>query len=66
MSQRKLNYSQKKSELNEIVTWFNQDDIDFEEAQNKFLKAKEIIEELNQYLSNSKKELDIIIKKGKK
>lgn len=66
MSQKKINYSQKKAELDEIVQWFNRDDIDFEQAQAKYVKAKEIIDELNLYLDNSKKELDIIIKKSNK
>ena len=66
MSQKKINYSQKKAELDEIVQWFNRDDIDFEQAQAKYVKAKGIIDELNLYLDNSKKELDILIKKSNK
>ena len=66
MSQKKFNYSQKKAELDEIVQWFNRDDIDFEQAQAKYVEAKEIIDELNVYLDNSKKELDILIKKSNK
>jgi exodeoxyribonuclease VII small subunit len=59
MAVKAFNYQQQRQQLDDIVAWFQGEDIDFEQATAKFAKAKAIVKELNNYLDDSKAKLDI-------
>ena len=54
-----FNYAGKKEQLDEIVSWFNQEDIDFDEASEKFALAQKLIAEIDKYLSDKSAELKV-------
>ena len=46
-------YRQLRAELDDLMAWFDQDDIDVEQALSKYEDAKKIIAELEVYLKNT-------------
>jgi len=46
-------YKQLRAELDEIMIWFESDDIDVEQALEKFAQAEKIIAELEKFLSDT-------------
>lgn len=58
----KFNYATKKSQLDEIISWFESEEIDFEEASIKYEEAIKIIDEIEQYLKDKSTQLKIEVK----
>ncbi|MBP9812844.1 exodeoxyribonuclease VII small subunit [Candidatus Saccharibacteria bacterium] len=58
----KFNYATKKSQLDEIISWFESEEIDFEEASIKYEEAIKIIDEIEQYLKDKSAQLKIEVK----
>ena len=44
-------YRELKNSLDELLTWFDQDDLDVDEAMKKYDEAQKVITELEEYLS---------------
>ncbi len=62
MTKTSFNYANKKAQLEEIVAWFENSEIDFDEATKKFSEAQKLIAEIDKYLSDKQSELNIIKK----
>lgn len=62
MTKTSFNYANKKAHLEEIVAWFENSEIDFDEATKKFSEAQKLIAEIDKYLSDKQSELKIIKK----
>ena len=62
MTKTDFNYANKKAQLEEIVAWFENSEIDFDEATKKFSEAQKLIAEIDKYLSDKQAELKIIKK----
>ncbi len=62
MTAQTFNYQQKKQQLEDIVSWFQTGDIDFEQASVKYAEANKLITELNSFLNDSKSKLEIVEK----
>lgn len=60
-----FNYADKKEQLDEIVSWFDQEDIDFDQASEKFALAQKLISEINKYLSDKSAELKVKVEHKK-
>lgn len=44
-------YRELKNSLDELLAWFDQDDLDVDEAMKKYDEAQKVIAELEEYLS---------------
>jgi exodeoxyribonuclease VII small subunit len=55
-----FDYQKAKIELNEILAWFESDDITIDEALEKYKKAEQIIKKIEDYLKNTKLKIDKI------
>jgi len=64
MAKDNFDYSQKKRDLEEVMSWFEGDHVSIEQSIEKYEEAKKIIDELEAYLSVKKKSIDLIIKNG--
>ncbi len=64
MAKDNFDYSQKKRDLEEVMSWFEGDHVSIEQSIEKYEQAKKIIDELEAYLSVKKKSIDLIIKNG--
>lgn len=62
MTKANFNYANKKAQLEEIVAWFENSEIDFDEATIKFSEAQKLIAEIDKYLSDKQADLKIIKK----
>ena len=60
-----INYQAKKLELEAIMTWFESNDVQIDEALKKYAQAEALINELEAYLKNTKTQIDQLIKKSK-
>lgn len=58
-----FNYKQARQDLDKILEWFEDPNIDFEEADAKYKEAKKIISEIEKYLGKKEAELKVEIKK---
>jgi exodeoxyribonuclease VII small subunit len=58
-----FNYKQARQDLDKILEWFEDPNIDFEEADAKYQEAKKIISDIEKYLSKKEAELKVEIKK---
>ena len=55
MSSKKKNYNELQQELNAILQWFsNEEDFSLDVAVEKYQRGNEIINELTQYLADTK------------
>lgn len=50
MSDKKFNFSKSYTELQKIVEWFENDEVDLEEGIKKFEDGLAIVKELKEYL----------------
>ena len=58
MSSKKKNYNELQQELNEILQWFsNEEDFSLDVAVEKYQRGNEIINELTQYLADTKNKI---------
>ena len=58
-----FNYKQARQDLDKILEWFEETNIDLEEADAKYQEAKKIISDIEKYLSKKEAELKVEIKK---
>lgn len=63
MSQSNKTISQKRDDLDKIVSWFDSDDFSLEEAIEKFKKAEKLASSIEKDLFEMKNEIKIIKKK---
>ncbi len=54
---------EKLAELDELVTWFEQDDIEIDQAIKKFEDAEKLASEIGDELQTAKNKIEIIKKK---
>ena len=55
MSSKKKNYNELQQELNEILQWFSNEEVfSLDVAVEKYQRGNEIINELTQYLADTK------------
>lgn len=54
---------EKLSELDELVTWFEQDDIEIDQALAKFEEAEKLADEIGKELKTAKNKIEVIKKK---
>jgi exodeoxyribonuclease VII small subunit len=57
-----FDYLKAKNELNEILNWFESDDISLDEALTKYQNAEIIIKNIESYLKTTKLKIDKITK----
>lgn len=57
-----FDYKKAKVELNELLAWFESDEITIDEALEKYQKAEKIIEQIEEYLKDTKLKIDKITK----
>ena len=63
---KNFNYKEVKSELDEILAWFEGGDISIDDALIKYKRAEELLGQLDTYLNDSKTRIEQIIKKSNK
>lgn len=54
---------QKLAQLDELVAWFEQDDIDIEQSLKKFEQAEKLADEIASELKTAKNKIEVIKKK---
>jgi exodeoxyribonuclease VII small subunit len=64
MTNENFDYSEKKQELEQVMRWFEGNEVSIEESIEKYEEAKKIINELEGYLAKKKKSIDLVIKSG--
>lgn len=63
MSAANKTIKEKLAQLDELVAWFEQDNIDIEQALKKFEAAEALSEDIEKELSTAKNKIEIIKKK---
>lgn len=63
MPEKKKTYQQLKTELDEVLEWFDSGDIDIEEAVEKYEKANKLLKELEKLLSEAELSIKKLAKK---
>ncbi len=63
MSAANKTIKEKLAQLDELVAWFEQDDIDIEQALKQFESAEALSEEIEKELTTAKNKIEIIKKK---
>lgn len=63
MSKSSINYVKKRAELDELLAWFEQDDLAIDQAIEKYQQAEAIIAELEQYLTDTQAKIEQLTKK---
>lgn len=48
----KTHYRELKNHLDELLAWFDRDDLDVDEAMAKYEEAQKVIAQLEEYLSS--------------
>lgn len=65
MIKKDLNYIQVRAELDDLLAWFESDDVNIEEAIAKYQRAEELLEQLDEYLSDTQAKIIQITKQFK-
>lgn len=60
---KQFDYSSAKSELENIINWFEDSSHDINESFDKYLKASKLIDEMQAYLTQSQAKIKLISKK---
>lgn len=63
MSERNSAIESKLKELDELLEWFESDDVSVDDALKQFEKAQKLAKELRQQLKEAKNTIDVIKKK---
>ncbi len=63
MSEKSNTVKQKLADLDELVTWFEQEDIEIDQALKKFEVAEKLAAEIGDELQTAKNKIEIIKKK---
>lgn len=53
MSNQVASYRELRNKLDDIMAWFEQDDLDIDEAMKKYAEAEKIIADLEEYLAKT-------------
>lgn len=61
-----FDYKAAKAELDTMLAWFESDDVSLDEAVEKYVKAEEIIKQMQVYLHDTKAKIEQISKKAAK
>jgi len=64
MTNENFDYSEKKQKLEQVMRWFEGNEVSIDESIEKYEEAKKIINELEGYLAKKKKPIDLVIKNG--
>ncbi len=54
---------EKLAELDELVTWFEQEDIEIDQALTKFEEAEKLADDIGKELKTAKNKIEVIKKK---
>jgi exodeoxyribonuclease VII small subunit len=57
-------YKQLRAELDDVLQWFESDDIDLDEAVAKHAEGEKIIAELSKYLSDTEQKIKKVTAKS--
>ena len=57
MATKKTNYQSLTAELEEIINWFESDDVNLDEAVIKYEKAQELIKQIEDYLKTTENQI---------
>lgn len=63
MTKNSSTIKQKLAELDKLVAWFEQDDIEIEQALKKFEQAEKLAADISDELQTTKNKIEIIKKK---
>lgn len=63
MSNSKNNLTQKLSELEKLLEWFEQDDLDIEQALEKYEKGQELAGSIREQLSSIENKITVLEKR---
>lgn len=58
-----FDYVKKRSELDDLLAWFEQDDVAIDEAIVKYQQAEALLKELELYLSDTQAKIEQLTKK---
>lgn len=62
MASKNFDYKKAKSELDEILAWYEAGEVDVEQAIAKYQRAEQLLKELNEYLSDASAKIEKLIK----
>jgi exodeoxyribonuclease VII small subunit len=62
---KNFDYKTAKSQLDEIIYWFENEPIDVDEAIAKYQQADQLIKDIEMYLNNTRAKIDLTVKKTK-
>lgn len=57
MVKNEKSYKQLRQDLDELLSWFENDDLDVDEAINKYEQAKKLAKELHKYLQDAQNKI---------
>lgn len=57
-----ISYRDLRTKLDELMEWFEGDDLDVDEAMTKHSEAEKVIADLEAYLKNTEQKINIIKK----
>lgn len=63
---KEFDYQKTKEQLDQILAWFESGDGGVDESIEKYKKAEELINQLQEYLNNTKAKVDILTKSTSK
>jgi len=63
MAAKAKTYAQLAGELQAIIDWFESDDVDLDEAVQKYQAANKLVEELEKYLKTAENHIKKVAKK---
>lgn len=63
MSEKTSTIEAKLKELDELLSWFESDDVSVDDALKQYEKAQKLAKELRQQLNDAKNRVDVIKKK---
>lgn len=65
MTKKIFDYTKTRTELDEIMAWFESSDVAVDEAIAKYKQAEKLLAELEQYLSDTQTQIEIFAKQSK-
>jgi exodeoxyribonuclease VII small subunit len=60
MSEKKRSIAEKTAELDELVSWFDGDDFELEQALEKFKEAEKLAQEIEKDLAALKNDINVV------
>lgn len=65
MTKKEFNYTTARKELQEVLEWFESGSADLDKALTNYKRAEELIAEIEAYLSDIEKKLNVTINSSK-